>query len=155
MLDGWTKEALEAFAALGIVPNTLPPFVRRSETNDELASPPSLSPELTEEEAELILPLLPPESRQAHSIPNRALVDALLWARQSGKRLTQLPSRFGTSESVRKRSERWAIAGIWDGLLTRLEGLPLSDRRRIQLRSLCIEQARRGMRIRKGRAAGL
>jgi transposase len=152
MRNDWSEEALDAFNALGIAPKTLPHFVKRAEPTDEPVPPERNYSELTDEEAEVILPLLPAESRQSGSISNRVVIDALLWVRKSGRKLTHLPARFGaTPEAVRKRRERWCLAGALDRLLDRLETLQLSDARRGQLRAICIEQAKRGERIRRER----
>lgn len=153
MRNDWSEEALDAFKALGIAPKTLPDFVKRVETSDEPAPPERNYSELTDAEAKLISPFLPAESRQSGSIANRTVIDALLWARQSGKRFTQLPAVFGSPDSVRKRAQRWAVAKVWDGLLARLETLQLSEPRRVQLRAICIEQAKRGERIRRERGS--
>jgi transposase len=153
MRNDWSEEALDAFKALGIAPKTLPHCVERAEPVYEPDPPERNYSELSDEEAEVIMPFLPAESRQSGSVSNRVVIDALLWVRQSGKRFTQLPAVFGSPDSVRKRAQRWAIAHVWDGLLAQLETLQLSEPRRAQLRAICIEQAKRGDRIRRERAS--
>lgn len=154
MRNDWSEEALDAFKALGIAPKTLPHCVERAEPVCEPDPPERNYSELSDDEAEVIIPFLPAESRQSGSVSNRVVIDALLWVRQSGKKLTHLPARFGvTPEAVRKRRERWSLAGAWDRLLDQLETLQLSEPRRVQLRAICIEQVRRGARIRRERSS--
>ena len=104
--------------------------------------------DLTDAEFDLLAPYLPPEPRQGHYTTNRHVLDALIWTHRTRRKRSQLPARFGTLDSTRKRSERWGISGVWDRLLELLPALDLEARRRQELAAIAIVEARRGQRIR-------
>ena len=95
---------------------------------------------------------MPQEPRQAGAIGNKTVLDALLWAARNRKNLTQLPSRYGTAEAVRKRAERWAVAGVWDRVLHALDSADISLVQKEAVRKIARTHARRGDRILKIRA---
>lgn len=151
MLMELTLELREQIAeALGIDVNTLPDPNRVP--NRQVAESKSFTnSDLTDEEFEVLRPALPPEPRQRNAISNRMVIDALLWLQATGKRLTQLPERYGTSEAVRKRSERWAVNGAWEQLIVGIGNLELSEPRRTAIKRIGEQEAKRGKRIRKSR----
>ena len=153
---GLTVEQRDEFArVLGVEPWTIP-------TADDLqASKPTplqtdqlTSKDLSDDEFAILEPALPSEPRQRSAISNRTVIDALLWQHKTGKRMTQLPECYGTSEAVRKRSERWAVSGCWDALIAELDALGLPEARSKALRRIAENEARRGQRIRKKRRSG-
>jgi transposase len=148
----WTNEQIEAMRAWGMDPACIPyavePIVQPAESTVR-----EHTGDLTDAEFLVLMPFLPPEPRQAGAISNRTVLDALLWVQRTGKKLTQLPVRYGSPEAVRKRAERWAVAREWDQLLGRLDGLDLSLAKRESVRRVAEAQAFRGARIRKSRSA--
>jgi transposase len=44
---------------------------------------------------------------------NRLFVDAVLWIGKTGAPWRDLPERFGKSNSVWRRFDRWATKGVW------------------------------------------
>lgn len=142
---------------LGIDQKTLPDIQAVSEARVTVANRYEIEAEtaaLTDVEYEKIEPFLPPDPVMEGALKNREVVGALLWAQATGRALTHLPARYGrSSEAIRKRAERLAIAGVWDRLLGELDDMQLGAGRKAELRSLCMKQARRGQRIRQSRAA--
>lgn len=51
---------------------------------------------------------------------NRLFLDALLWMARSGGRWRDLPERFGTYQSVKRRYYRWIEMGVLDEMLAAL-----------------------------------
>lgn len=139
-----------AAEALGLDPSTLP---SKHVIQAPKPSPTHLTHEdLTDEEWNALSTHLPDEPRQRNAISNRQVLNALLWLHETRRAMTQLPERYGTSEAVRKRSERWAVAGVWQDLTLKIDGLELSESRSRALRRIGEQEARRGKRIRKSRA---
>ena len=135
-----------AASVIGIATDTLPP--------------PSFGPaltvreysgDLTDAEFSLLGSLLPPEPRQAHFTTNRHVLDALIWVLRSQRRRSQLPPCYGSLDSVRKRSERWGVSGVWNRLLEHLPSLHFTDVRKKELAAIAVMEARRGERIRNFR----
>jgi hypothetical protein len=97
---------------------------------------------------ELISRFLPAEARQAHTLSNRAFVNAVLWlfaqghsrGRTGGRHWTQVPEDRG--EAVRKRYARWAHAAVWQDLYDAIKGAGFSPARQAQLQAMA-ERARR------------
>lgn len=150
------ENMISAALILGIDPATLPNRDNRRSTCAETATRERLvaaHEDLTDEEFGLIQPHLPPEPRSAESIPNRKVVNGLLWSRSERHALTRVPARYGSAEAIRKRAERWAIAGVWDRLDSGLADLDLAEHRRAELRRLCVAYRRKGERIRNDRRA--
>lgn len=135
---------------LGIDPSTLPRGDYRAREAVESAAAEEImeNNDLSEEEFQLLRPHLAPEPRSSKAILNKDVLDALLWCRATRRALTHLPVRYGSAEAIRKRSERWAIAGVWDRLCNALPDLGLPERRRADLQRLCLAYGRRGERIR-------
>jgi transposase len=51
---------------------------------------------------------------------NRLFLDALLWMARSGGRWRDLPERFGSYQSVKRRYYRWIEMGVLDRILAAL-----------------------------------
>ena len=67
-----------------------------------------------------IQPLLP---RRGPSKTIRRFVDAVLWVAKTGAAWRDLPARFGKPNSVWKRFDRWARAGVWRKVFDALQDL--------------------------------
>ena len=150
------REIAEFAQLLGIDPKTLPEIRAVSEAKLTIPERREMEAEtatLTDAEFEMLDPHLPPNRGLEGAMTSREILDALLWAQATGRPLTHLPSTYGNPEIVRKRAERFSIAGIWDRLLGELDDMQLGEGRRAELRSLCMKQARRGQRIRQSRGA--
>ncbi len=146
----WTDEQMEAMRGLGIDPALVPcPGERLERPVDPAVREPD--GDLTDAEFAALEPALPPEPRLAGALSNRTVLDALLWVQRTRKKLTQLPTRYGSPEAIRKRAERWAVSGDWDRLLERLDTLSLTVAKRESIRRLAQFQSYRGARIRKSR----
>lgn len=141
---------------LGIDPKTLPDGEAPLEAKLAIEGRREYEAEetaLTDAEYEMLEPHLPPDPRIEGALKNRDVLSALIWAHATGRALTHLPSPYGSSDAVRKRAERWAVARVWDRLSDAIPTLDLSTRRRLALQSVCLAQKRRGARIRDQRTA--
>lgn len=82
--------------------------------------------EMTDEQWERISAHLPGKKtdpgRTAED--NRKFVNAVLWIAKTGAPWRDLPERFGKSNSVFVRFNRWCKKGIWQRLLELLGGDP-------------------------------
>jgi transposase len=138
----------EAAIRMGMPASTLPSYV-----DEELCqAAAAYIGDLYDEEFALLQPSFPPEPRQHHYTTNRRVLDALIWLHRSGRRQTQLPECYGSLDTIRKRNERWAVAGVYDGLLRVLPTLGLSDERASELSMIATQEGKRGERIRSFRA---
>jgi transposase len=108
---------------------------------------------LTDAEYEMLEPHLPPDPRIEGMLKNKEVLSALIWAQATGRALTHMPSRYGSSEAVRKRAERWAVAGVWDRLSDAIPRLELPQRIRLAMVALSSKYRMRGDRIRNRRLA--
>jgi hypothetical protein len=103
--------------------------------------------ELEDDEWELISRYLPAEAKQAHTLANRAFLNAVLWLfargrpgeRSGCRHWTQIAEDRG--EAVRKRYARWAHAAVWQDLYEAIKGAGLSPARQAQLQAMA-ERAR-------------
>lgn len=85
--------------------------------------------DLTDEEWELIGPLLPPE-RGRHARPsgdNRLFLNGMLHVLRIGCPWRDMHERYGKWNSVYVRFRRWAEQGVWDALLQTLVDVGLTD----------------------------
>ncbi len=62
--------------------------------------------------------------RGASGRDNRLYVDAVLWLARTGAPWRDLPPEFGHWNTVRRRVERWATAGVWERLFAALAEEP-------------------------------
>lgn len=137
------KERRSALAALGIDPDTVvfPSSDKPRDDGDHVDG--GANHELTDQEWEIIAPLLPSESRQAHAIANRDFVNLVLWIFARAKHWTQIAGDRG--EAARKRFGRWAHASVWQVLYAQMPFDKLGARRKAQLGAI----ADRAERLRK------
>lgn len=144
---------IDAALALGIDPMLVPERDAPSRSVSDVVTSrvPDPQADLTEKEALEVAKVLPPEPRIACAISNIQVVNALIWIERTGRPLTHLPERFGSYEAVRKRAERWAVAGVWDVFSNKLNGLEVASERRFELGSIASKQIARGKRIRRSR----
>lgn len=146
----WTDDQIAAMKSLGINP-ALVPFVVPSQSRDFTGDPEmhdAGSDDLTDDEFATLVTALPSEPRQRGAVSNRQILNALLWVHRSGKRLTQLPARYGTPEAIRKRAERWALSKVWERVSSNLANWNGSPIRGEAFRQIAETQTRRGRRIR-------
>ena len=75
--------------------------------------------EMTDAEWERVAPLLPgkPGDPGRTAADNRLFVDAALWVLRTGASWRDLPARFGSSDTARKRFSRWCAKGVWGRVL--------------------------------------
>ena len=52
---------------------------------------------------------------------DRAFLEAVAWKYRTGSPWRDLPEKFGKWNSVFKRFDRWAKAGVWPGLLEKVQ----------------------------------
>lgn len=74
---------------------------------------------LTDEMWERLAPLLPPErgGMGRMRLPNRRMVEAILWRHRTGAPWRDLPEEFGPWTSVYTRFDTWNRRGVWQGVL--------------------------------------
>lgn len=80
--------------------------------------------ELTDEEFELLQPLLPPEHSGEPGCPyrsHRQVLNGILWILRTGAPWRDLPSRYGPWTTVADRFRRWRQQGLWQQILDALE----------------------------------
>ena len=78
--------------------------------------------ELSDEQWERVKPLLPPERgrRGRPSKSNRVMVNGILWVLRTGAPWRDLPSRFGSWNTVYSRFRRWVQQGVWANVFAEL-----------------------------------
>ena len=76
----------------------------------------------------LLQPLLPPEQggMGRPRLPNRPIVEGMLWKLRAGGPWRDLPEEFGPWTTVFIRLNRWNKAGVWQAVLETLRGEPVS-----------------------------
>lgn len=75
--------------------------------------------ELTDQEWELIAPLLPPEKTGKPGRPfkdNRMMLNAMVWLVRSGAPWRDLPERYGSWKTVYSRFRKWIDDGFLDNV---------------------------------------
>lgn len=82
--------------------------------------------ELSEGQWERIRSLLPPDEGQGgrQRLPNRAVVNAILWVLKSGAPWRDLPKKYPSWKSVHTRFLRWSKREVWNRVL---EALSVDD----------------------------
>ena len=78
--------------------------------------------EMTDAEWERVAPLLPGKAGDPGrtAADNRLFVDASLWVLRTGASWRDLPARFGSPDTARKRFSRWCARGVWERVLAAL-----------------------------------
>lgn len=79
--------------------------------------------EITDHQWQLLAPLLPGKAGDVGctAADNRLFINAVLWIARSGAPWRDLPERFGHWNSVYRRFQRWAKAGIWKSVFDELQ----------------------------------
>lgn len=97
---------------------------------------------LTDEQFELIKELLPgkPGDPGRTAADNRLFVDAIIYVLKTGIPWADLPERFGKSNSIWRRFDRWAAKGVWERIVKALGETELEEElKEIQLDSSVIK----------------
>lgn len=78
--------------------------------------------ELTDAQWEQIKDFLPygSKGKRGRNANNRRFFNALLWMARSGGRWRDLPARYGSWQSVKRRYYLWVEAGVLEALFERL-----------------------------------
>lgn len=102
---------------------------RRTTTTKLKAStlPPEEAAPLSDEEWEVLEPLIPPKvpaGRPYHD--HRTVLGGLLWVARRGSSWREMPEEFGKWQRAYRRYELWVKQGLWERILKALgeEGLP-------------------------------
>jgi len=80
--------------------------------------------DLTDEEFELLLPLLPVERPNKPGHPyrsHRQVLNGMFWILRTGAPWRDLPTRYGPWNTVYDRFRRWKKQGLWQQILDALE----------------------------------
>lgn len=78
--------------------------------------------ELTDEEWELLEPLLPARAtRGRYYHDHRAILNEMLYWMHTGVPWRDLPERYGPWETVYSRFRSWTRSGLWDRILQQLQ----------------------------------
>lgn len=80
--------------------------------------------DLTDEQWELLLPLLPRERTGCQGrpwTPHRRVIDGVLWRTRTGAPWRDLPTAYGSWKTVYGRHRTWSSDGTWDKLLRGLQ----------------------------------
>lgn len=80
--------------------------------------------DLTDEQWELLEPLLPPERpcrRGRPWTPHRRVINGILWRTRTGAPWRDVPGEYGPWGTVYGRHRTWSADGTWEQLLTGLQ----------------------------------
>ncbi len=79
--------------------------------------------EITDDQWDRIKDLLPgrPGGHGRVAADNRLFINAVLWIAKTGVPWRDLPERFGNSNSVWRRFDRWARKGVWKRVFAALQ----------------------------------
>jgi len=80
--------------------------------------------DLSDEEFQLLEPLLPPERSGKAGCPyqsHRRILNGIFWVLRTGAPWRDLPERYGPWTTVYDRFRRWKKDGTWQRLLNALE----------------------------------
>lgn len=102
---------------------------------ETIPTPPRPSVALSDQEWELIEPLLPGSDRQHSAMPQRVFVNLVLCTAGERRGWTTAATT-GQGEAVRKRFARWATLGVWQNISGSLAALDLTSYRRQQFAEL-------------------
>lgn len=75
--------------------------------------------ELTDEQWERIMPLLPAQTPDTGrpAKDHRTVLNGILWILRTGAPWRDLPDRYGNWQTVYSRFRRWQQAGVWEQVL--------------------------------------
>lgn len=79
--------------------------------------------DLTDEEFEILKPLLPAERPAKPGCPyrnHRQVLNGIFWILRTGAPWRDLPDRYGPWSTVSDRYRRWRKQGLWDQILDAL-----------------------------------
>ena len=107
---------------------------------------------ISDDDWDRIQDLLPgrPGQPGVTAFDNRLFVDAVLWIAKTGAPWRDLPERFGNSNSVWRRFDRWARRGRWQKVF---EALQDPDLEWLILDSTVVRAHPHAAGAKKGRAA--
>ena len=105
--------------------------VRRAPAREGPPEVATIAPEeawLTDEQWELVRPLLPPQKSGIGRPPNdhRIVLGGVLWVARTGSSWREMPEEYGKWETAYRRHELWSKQGLWRPILRALgeEDLP-------------------------------
>jgi transposase len=80
---------------------------------------PARSPDLTDDQWQRVLPLLPPQRppRGRPTSDQRRIVAALLWVERTGCSWRRIPPHFGPWHTIYSRYQHWRKTGLWTQIL--------------------------------------
>jgi transposase len=77
--------------------------------------------DLTDEEWQRLVPLLPPHPRQGHRWnDHRMVINGVFFRTRTGCPWRDLPEQYGNWKTVYNRHRRWSGDGMWETILGRL-----------------------------------
>jgi len=80
--------------------------------------------ELSDEEWEVIKPLLPPKSRVGRPrADDRRIINGILYVLTTGCRWMDMPLEYGSYKTAWRRLERWQDEGVWYRILRELASI--------------------------------
>ena len=85
--------------------------------------------ELSDDEWELIKPLLPPRARTGRPrADDRLVLNGILCVLMTGCKWMDMPIRYGSHKTAWKRLKRWQAEGVWDRVFKAIESTRSHDR---------------------------
>lgn len=106
--------------------------------------------ELTDEQWNLIIPLIPRHKAKTGRPPNdpRLMLNGILWILHTGAPWRDLPERFGSCKSVHRYFTDWRKAGVFNKIIESLQ-IKLDEKGLVDWDLWCVD----GASVRASRAA--
>jgi len=118
--------------------------------------------ELTDEEWEIIEPLLPQNSRGVPRVDDRRVINGILWRFRTGSPWRDVPERYGPRTTLYNRFVRWRGSredesvqgtvspenGVWDRLLRAVSEAYDGDI--VMIDSSCVRVHQHGAAVKRG-----
>ncbi|WP_374935585.1 IS5 family transposase [Streptomyces sp. B226SN101] len=79
--------------------------------------------DLTDEQWDLIEPLMPSSGRGGQWRNHRQVIDGILWQLRTGAPWRDVPERYGPWKTLHERLRRWTAGGTWDRILEHVQTL--------------------------------
>jgi transposase len=80
--------------------------------------------ELSDEEWEVIKPLLPPKAKVGRPrADDRCIMNGILYVLITGCRWMDMPLEYGSYKTAWRRLKRWQDEGVWDRILKELASI--------------------------------